>query len=121
MQDLQAKSWPPNAGVRQWVIAQRARCCGGESGGLASRNRGRNRRNTSMTVPRQATRQSARQLAAEFVHEPQGILRRLMRHVQVDHGGGDLLMAEQLLNRVQMRAGFQQMRGKGMATMPRAA
>ena len=32
-----------------------------------------------------------------------------MRHVQIDHGGGDLLMAQQLLDRVQMGAGFQQM------------
>ena len=64
-----------------------------------------------MTVKRAGTRQSARQLLAEFVHETQGILRGLMGDMQIDHGGGDLLMAEQLLDRVQMRTRFEQMRG----------
>ena len=32
--------------------------------------------------------------------------------MQINHGAGDLLMTEQFLNRVQMRARFQQMRGK---------
>jgi hypothetical protein len=55
------------------------------------------------------------QFAAEIVHETQGILSGLMRDVEIDHGGVDLLMAEEFLNRVQMSAGFEEMRGKGMA------
>ena len=66
-----------------------------------------------MTAKR-GTRQSARQLLTKLIHEPQGILGGLMRDVEINHGGGDLLMAEQLLDGVQMRAGFEEMRGKGM-------
>lgn len=94
-------------------MAQRARCCAVESGGLVLRNSGRNRRNTSTTVKREGTR-SARELAAEIVHETQGVLRGLMRDMQVDHGGGDLFVAEQFLDGVQMRACFEQMGSKGM-------
>ena len=65
-------------------------------------------------MKRADTGELPRQPAAKIIHEAQGILGGLMRHVQVDHGGGDLFMTEQFLNRVQMRAGFQQMRGKGM-------
>ncbi len=54
----------------------------------------------------------ARQPFAELVHEAQGVLGALMSQMQIDHGAGDLLMTEQFLNRVQMRAGFQQMRGE---------
>jgi len=45
----------------------------------------------------------------------QRVARRLMRHVQVDHRGGDLFMTEQLLDRVQMGSGFQQMSREAMA------
>jgi hypothetical protein len=58
---------------------------------------------------------SAWQTAAEFIHQPQGILGTLVGQVEVDHGGGDLFMAEQFLDGVQMGAGFQEMSGKGMA------
>ena len=57
----------------------------------------------------------ARQSAAELVHQAQGVLAGLMGQVQIDHGGGDLFMAQELLDGVQMRAGFQEMGGKGMA------
>ena len=35
--------------------------------------------------------------------------------MEIDHGGGDLFVPEQLLDGVQMCAGFQQMGGKRMA------
>jgi hypothetical protein len=37
-----------------------------------------------------------------------------MRHMQINHRGSDLFVTEQFLDRMQMGAGFQQMRGKGM-------
>jgi hypothetical protein len=41
--------------------------------------------------------------------------------MQVNHGAVDLRMAEQFLDRVQMRAGFQQVSGKTVALMPSSA
>ena len=38
-----------------------------------------------------------------------------MGQVQVDHRGIDLFVSKELLDRVEMCAGLQQMRGKGMA------
>ena len=56
----------------------------------------------------------AGQLAAELVHQLQGILGGLVGQMQIHHGGGDLFMAQEFLDGVQMRAGFQEMGGKGM-------
>ena len=39
----------------------------------------------------------------------------LVGQVQIDHGGGDLFMAQEFLDGVQMRASFQEMGRKGMA------
>src|SRR5215469_50174 len=94
-----------------------ARRCGGESAGAVLKNSGRKRRNAPKTVGRSDTLVGeelglARQPFAELVHESQRFLRALMGQMQVDHGGGDLFMTEQLLDGVQMGAGFQQMRGK---------
>ena len=58
---------------------------------------------------------SAWQVAAECIHQLQRIAGGLMRQVQIDHGGGDLLVSEQLLDRVQMGPGFQQMSREAMA------
>jgi len=63
----------------------------------------------------------ARQFAAEPVHELQGILGGLVSQMQVHHGGGDLFMAQELLDRVEMRARLQEMSGKGMTLMPSSA
>jgi hypothetical protein len=41
--------------------------------------------------------------------------------VEVDGGGLQAPVSEQLLDGAQIGAGFQQMRGKAMAVMPRAA
>jgi hypothetical protein len=57
---------------------------------------------------------SVRQVAAEFVHQAQSFAGGLMGEVQIHHGGGDVLMAEQLLDRVQMGPGFQQVRREAM-------
>ena len=38
-----------------------------------------------------------------------------MGEVQIHHGGGDVLVSEQLLDRVQMGPGFQQVRCEAMA------
>ena len=56
----------------------------------------------------------ARQVAAEFVHQAQRIAGGLMGQVQVDHGRGDLFMAEQFLDCVQMGAGFQHVSGEAV-------
>src|SRR6476661_8892293 len=102
-------------------MAQMARRCDAESGGSVARNSGRKRRNAPKTVGRSDTlrleRSSglARQPLAELVHEAQGVLGALMSQMQINHGAGDLLMTEQFLNRVQMRAGFRQMRGETVA------
>ena len=42
----------------------------------------------------------AGQLATELVDQTQRIAGRLVRHVQVDHRGGDLFMTEQSLDGV---------------------
>ena len=52
------------------------------------------------------------QSLAELVHETQGVLGGLVGQMQINHRGGDLLMTEQLLDGVQMRAGLEQVRGK---------
>jgi hypothetical protein len=52
---------------------------------------------------------------AELVHQIQSIFGALVRQMQIDHRGGDLLVPEQFLDGVQMRSGFKQMRGEGMA------
>ena len=97
-----------------------ARRCGGESAGEVLSNSGRKRRNAPKTVGCSDTLVGkelglARQPSTELVHESQRFLRALVGQMQVDHGGGDLLMTEELLDGVQMRAGFQQMRGKTVA------
>lgn len=57
---------------------------------------------------------SARQMATQLIHESQSVRRGLMGEVQIDHGGVDLLVAEQALDGVKMSAGFEQMSGEGM-------
>src|SRR6266404_8739212 len=101
-------------------MAQIARRCCGESGGPVFRNSGRKRRNAPKTLGRSDTRAGGRfrlawESLAELVHEPQSVLGALVGQMQVNHGGGDLLMTEQLLDHVQMRAGLQQMGGKAVA------
>jgi hypothetical protein len=39
----------------------------------------------------------------------------LVRQMQIDHRGGDLLVTQELLDGVQMRPGFEQMGGEAMA------
>jgi hypothetical protein len=41
--------------------------------------------------------------------------------MQIHHGGGDLFMTQELLDGVQVSAGFQEMGGKGMPVMPSSA
>ena len=101
-------------------MAQMARCCCGESAGAVLSSSGIKRRSAPSTVAGVPTSYGeawalAGQFAAELVHEPQRILGGLVGQMQIDHGGGDLFMAQELLDGVQMRAGFQQMGGKGMA------
>jgi hypothetical protein len=50
---------------------------------------------------------SARQPAAQFLHQTQRIPSALVSQMQINHRGSDLLMTEQFLDRVQMRAGFE--------------
>jgi len=57
----------------------------------------------------------AGKLAAELIHQLQCVFGGLVSQVQIHHGGSDLFMAQEFLDGVQMRAGFQQVRGKGMA------
>ena len=95
------------------------RCCG-ESAGAVFRNSGRKTRNAPKTVGRSDTLAGkelglAWQSLAELVHQTQGLAGGLVGQMQVNHGGGDLCMAEQLLDRVQMRAGLKQVRGKTVA------
>lgn len=52
---------------------------------------------------------------AELVHELQSFASALVGQMQVNHGGGDLLVTEQLLDRVQMGAGFEQVCGETVA------
>ena len=54
----------------------------------------------------------ARQSAGQSIDQAQGILAGLMGQVQIHHGGGDLFMPEKLLDGVQVRAGFQHVRGE---------
>ena len=56
----------------------------------------------------------AGQLAAEPVHQLQCIFGGLVGQMQIHHGGGDLFMAQEFLDGVQMRPGLQEMRGKRM-------
>ena len=63
----------------------------------------------------------AGQAAAELVHQLQGILGALVGQMQIHHGGGDLFMTQELLDGVQVSAGFQEMGGKGMPVMPSSA
>ena len=102
-------------------MAQMARRCAGESGGSVARNSGKKRRNAPNTVGRSLTLCVGRspwlgwQPFAELVHELQGFASALMGQMQINHGGGDLLVTEKFLDRVQMCAGFQQMRGETVA------
>jgi hypothetical protein len=48
---------------------------------------------------------------AELVHQAQGVLGALMGQVQINHGGSDLLVTEELLDGVQVRAGFKKVGG----------
>lgn len=57
----------------------------------------------------------AGQCTTELVDQTQRVTCRLVRHAQVDHRGGNLFMTEQLLDRVQMGSGFQQVCGEAMA------
>jgi hypothetical protein len=57
----------------------------------------------------------AGQALAELVHQTQSILSALVGQMQIDHGRGDLLVTEELLNGVEMRAGFQQVGGEAVA------
>jgi len=41
--------------------------------------------------------------------------------VGIDHGSGNIVVPEQLLNGADVGAALQQVRGEGMALMPRAA
>ena len=116
---MQSKRRPPNAAVRQWLMAQRARRCSVRSGGRVLRNSGRKRRSACRTVAGTGVSgagapELTRQPAAQLVHQTQGILGGLVGQVQVDHRGGDLLVTEQSLDGVQMGAGLQKMSGKGM-------
>ena len=63
----------------------------------------------------------AGQAAAELVHQLQGILGALVGQMQIYHGGSDLFMTQELLDGVQVSAGFQEMGGKGMPVMPSSA
>src|SRR5215471_5986318 len=97
-------------------MAQMARCCSGESGGAVLRSSGIKRRNAPSTVAGVSTEleRLAGELAAELVHQLQGIFGSLVSQVEIHHGGSDLLMAQQFLDGVQMRAGLQEMSGKRM-------
>ena len=61
------------------------------------------------------------QSLTEFVHQPQGVAGSLVGQMQVNHGAGNLGMAEQLLNRVQMRARFKKVSCKTVPLMPGSA
>lgn len=50
---------------------------------------------------------SAWQFAAELIHQTEGIAGGLMGQVQIDHGGGDLLVTEKVLDGMEMSAGLQ--------------
>lgn len=52
---------------------------------------------------------------AELIHELQSFARALVGQMQVNHGGGDLLVTEEFLDRVQMGAGLQQVCGETVA------
>ena len=52
------------------------------------------------------------QTLAKLIDQSQGVLAGLVSQMQVNHGAGDLRMTEQLLDRMQMRPRFQQVRGK---------
>ena len=56
----------------------------------------------------------AGELVAEPVHQLQRILGALVSQMQIHHGGINLFMAEQFLDRVQMCAGLEKMRREGM-------
>ena len=54
------------------------------------------------------------QVAAQLIHQAQRIAGRLMGHVQINHGRGDLFMPEQFLDGVQMSSGLEQVSGEAM-------
>ena len=61
------------------------------------------------------------QALTKLIHQSQRVLAGLVSQMQVNHGAGDLRMTEQLLNRMQMRARLQQVRGQTVALMPSSA
>src|SRR5271169_462176 len=101
-------------------MAQMARRCCDETGEPAFRNSGMKARNAPRTVGRSDTLAGkelwlAWQPLAEFVHQTQSLPGGLVGQMQVKHRGGDLFMAEQLLDHVQMRARLKKMGGKTVA------
>ena len=52
-----------------------------------------------------------REVAGEFLDELQGVLLALVGEVQIDHGRGDLAVAEDLLHGVQTRPGLDEVVG----------
>src|SRR5436190_23072042 len=98
-------------------MAQMARRCCGESAGSAVWNCGRKARNAPTTVGRSDIRGYrgsfglGRQPLAKLADQLQRFLTALVSQMQVNHGAVDLRMAEQFLDRMQMRARFQQVSG----------
>src|SRR5215831_11371728 len=99
-------------------MAQMARRCCGESAGSDFWNCGRKARNAPTTVGRSDIRGYREALAlgwqslAKLIHQLQGFLTALVGQMQVNHGAVDLCVAEQLLDRMQMGTGLQQVSGK---------
>ena len=58
--------------------------------------------------------QLSRQVCAQFFHEPHGLLLAAVGEVEVDLGGVQIGVAEQVLHGMQTGTAFDQMRGEGM-------
>lgn len=61
------------------------------------------------------------QSLAKLIDQSQSVLTGLVSEMQVNHGAVDLGVAEQLLDRMQMRPGLQQVRGETVPLMPSSA
>jgi hypothetical protein len=61
------------------------------------------------------------QLLHKIIDFLPGILLPLVGQIEINHGGFQLCMVEELLNVAQVDAGFQEMGGVGMPIMPSSA
>ena len=65
--------------------------------------------------------QKERRSNAEIIQGTRNALATLLEDVGVDHGGGNIIVPEQLLNGADVGAALQQVSGEGMPIMPSSA